>query len=233
VPRRFHRTREQAEARIQILAASRALWNRCARREGLFWLAAASAMLMLPTSVAGAEGRTFWYVYRDAGSPDNHGSWTNIIPASGRDMLRIDLADRSGPASGETAIRLDIAFDGGGWCGIVVAAAPGYWGDQPGDGYDLRRMRTLVFSARGAIGGERVRVKAAVAGDHAYGDSAPLPIDSGWFALTPEWRQYQVPTDGRDLARVITPFVLIANDKQNPSGRLSIFLDDIRFETAQ
>ena len=115
---------------------------------------------------------------------------------------------------------------------VAVASNAGYWGDRPGDGFDLRRARALLFRARGAVGGERIRVKAAVAGDQPFGDSAPLPIDSGWLRLSADWREYRVDTDGRDLSRVITPFMLIANRKQNPSGRLTIFLDDVRYEMA-
>lgn len=180
---------------------------------------------------AAASARA-WYVYRDAESSQNHGLWSNVVPASGHEMLRIDLADGSGPASGATAIRLDIAFNGGRWCGIAVASTPGYWGERPGDGFDLSHARALSFRARGAAGGERIRVKAAVAGDQPFGDSAPLPIDSGWLQLSGDWREYRIESDGRDLSRVITPFMLIANDKHNPSGRLTVYLDDIRYEMA-
>ena len=87
-------------------------------------------------------------------------------------------------------------------------------------------------SAREAAGGERIRIKAAIAGDQPFGDLAPLPIDPGWLQLSADWRDYRIGTDGRDLSRVITPFMLIANDKHNPSGRLTVFLDDIRYEMA-
>jgi hypothetical protein len=179
-----------------------------------------------------AEEAAWWYVYRDAGSSENHGFWSNVLPASGQEMLRIDLADRTWPASGATAIRIDIALAAVGWCGIGVASNAGYWGDRPGEGFDLRRARALAFRARGASGGERIRVKAAVAGDQPFGDSAPLPIDSGWLQLSSDWREYRIETDGRNLSRVITPFMLIANDKHNPSGQLTVFLDDIRYQFA-
>ena len=189
---------------------------------------AATAYLVASAPVDAAP----WYVYRDAGSPENHGFWANLAPAGGSEMLRIDVADATGPASSATAIRIDIAFTHPGWCGIVVASNAGYWGDEPGEGFDLRRARALTFRARGAAGGERIRIKAAVAGDQPYGDSAPLPIDSGWIQLSGDWRDYRVDTDRRDLSRVVTPFMLIANNKQNPSGRLTVFLDDIRYEMA-
>lgn len=183
-------------------------------------------------AAASADERAWWYVYHDAGSPRNHGVWSNVVPPDGHEMLRIEPADRSGPASGTTAIRIDIAFTAGGWCGIGVASNPGYWGERPGEGFDLRRAGALAFRARGASGGERIRIKAAVAGDQQFGDSARLPIDSGWLQLSGDWREYRIKTDGRDLSRVVTPFMLIANNKHNPSRRLTVFLDDIRYEMA-
>ncbi|MBK8175939.1 MAG: hypothetical protein IPK66_11920 [Rhodospirillales bacterium] len=171
-----------------------------------------------------------WWVYQDVASPLNHGSWTNVVPANTGARLQIDLADPGAPRG--TAIRLAITFAPGHWAGIAVASAPNYWGATPGEGFDLAGARTLVFSARGAAGGERVRIKAGVAGDQPFGDSASLPIDSGWLTLSADWREYRIATDGHDLSRVITPFMLIANDKHNPAGHLSIFLDDIRYEAA-
>ena len=90
--------------------------------------------------------------------------------------------------------------------------------------------RALVFRARGEHGGERIRIKAAVAGDQPYGDSAPLPVDAGWITLGAGWQEFRIDATGRDLARVITPLMVIANDKHNPGGRITIFLDDIRWE---
>lgn len=181
-------------------------------------------------AAASAQDAASWYVYGDAESSQNHGFWSNVVPPDGHKMLRIELADRTWRTAGTTAIRLDIAFNGGRWCAIAVASAPGYWGERPGEGFDLRNARALSFRARGASGGERIRIKAAVAGDQPFGDAAPLPIDSGWLQLSADWREYHIDTDGRDLSRVITPFALIANDKHNPGGRLTVFLDDIRYE---
>lgn len=143
------------------------------------------------------------------------------------DALRVDLA---APADGGTAARLDFDLNAARWSGIVVASAPGYWGDQPGPGFALADAEALVFRARGLSGGERIRVKAAVAGDQPYGDSAPLPLDAGWITLTTDWQEFRIEATGRDLSRVVTPFMVIANDKHNPGGRITVFFDDIRFE---
>jgi hypothetical protein len=184
----------------------------------------AVALAWMPP-VAAAEPA--WFVYRNAGSPDNHGSWTNVIPAGVGDALRVDLA---APADGGTAVRLDFDLVGARWSGIVVASAPGYWGTQPGPGFDLAGARALSFRARGQAGGERIRIKAAVTGDQPNGDSAPLPLDAGWIGLTTDWQEFRIDAGGRDLSRVVTPFMVIANDKHNPGGHITVFLDDIRWE---
>jgi hypothetical protein len=182
--------------------------------------------------VSGASPAAPWFVYRDAGSADNHGWWANLMPAGADQRVRIDLANASGPASGATAIRLDLDLAGPGWLGLAVSSEPGYWGDRPGPGFDLSFADALVFAARGAAGGERLRIKAAVTDHEAFGDSAALPLDSGWITLSQDWQSVRIPTEGRNLARVVTPFVLIANRHHNPAGRLTVFLDDIRYEAA-
>jgi hypothetical protein len=168
-----------------------------------------------------------FFIYRDASAPENHGFWTNVVPASAGEALRVDLA---APSDGGTAVRLDFDLARARWSGIVVASAAGYWGTEPGPGFDLTGAHALSFRARGQVGGERIRVKAAVAGDQPFGDSASLPLDAGWIALATDWQEFRIETTGRDLSRVVTPFMVIANDKHNPGGRITVFLDDIRFE---
>ena len=180
--------------------------------------------LILAVSIALAADSTF-FVYRDASSPDNHGFWTNVIPAGAG--LRVELA---APSDRGTAVRLDFDLARAPWSGIVVASAPGYWGAEAGPGFDLAGARALVFRARGENGGERIRVKAAVAGDQPFGDTASLPLDSGWLTLGSDWREFRIDAAGRDLSRLITPLLVMANDKHNPGGRITVFLDDIRYE---
>lgn len=177
-----------------------------------------------PLALAAAPEAPF-FIYRDAGASDNHGFWTNVIPAGAG--LRVDLAS---PAEGGTAVRLDFDLIHARWSGIVVASAPGYWGAEAGSGFDLAGARALVFRARGENGGERIRVKAAVAGDQPFGDSTSLPLDSGWLTLGVDWREFRIDAAGRDLSRMVTPFLVMANDKHNPNGRIVVFLDDIRYE---
>lgn len=183
-----------------------------------------------PNSSPSRRRRFSWYVYRDAGSTENHGFWTNVIPGGADGALRVDLA---APVEGGTAVRLDFDLVRAAWSGIIVASAPNYWGTQPGPGFDLGGSRALVFRVLGEQGGERIRVKASVAGDQPYGDLAPLPLDSGWITLAAGWQEFRIDAGGRDLSRVITPLMVIANDKHNPGGRITVFLDDIRWERGE
>ena len=173
-------------------------------------------------------------LYEDAGAAANRGSWSNIMTAGDGAAVAVEPADRSHAAAGETAVRLDFTFGAtpGSWAGLVVTSAPGYWGNGPGPGFNLSRAGRLLFEARGAIGGERIRVKVAIAGDAPGGDSAPLPFDSGWLSMTADWQPFELAVDGDVMQRVVTPFAVIANRAHNPAGRATVYLDDIRFAPA-
>lgn len=208
---------------------------RCRRLCGLLALA---PLLAVGGAVAedgiGGDGSRTQAVYRNAGDPANRGAWSAVMPAGCAGRVTIDPAQPAtgtdGPADAGTAVRVDVNLPLPGWCGVVVLMQEGSWGDRPGPALALAGAAALVFRARGANGGERVRIKAAIAPDQPFGDSAALPVDGGWIELSSGWREYRIDARGRDLQRVITPFVVIANDKHNPAGRLSVFFDDIRYE---
>ena len=76
----------------------------------------------------------------------------------------------------------------------------------------------------GQLRGRRFGNIVLVAGE------SPLPLDAGWIGLTTGWQEFRIEATERDLSRVVTPFMVIANDKHNPGGRITVFLDDIRWE---
>ncbi len=193
-----------------------------------------AALAAAPAPWALAAEQPLLTLYEDAGSAVNRGSWGNVMAAGDGARVFVESTDRSRPASGETAVRLDFTFGPtpGSWAGLVVSTAPGYWGEAPGPGFDLSGAGRLLFAARGATGGERIRIKVAIAGDAPHGDSAPLPFDTGWLSLSADWREYELPVDGDALRRVVTPFVVIANRAHNPAGRATVYLDGIRFASA-
>lgn len=130
----------------------------------------------------------------------------------------------------EPALRLAFTLPApAGWAGAVVLPAPEAWGTAPGPAFALGAARVLRFRARGGEGGERIRVKVGIAGDQPFGDSTPLPFDSGWLTLSADWQTFAIPVDGGRLGRVVTPFVLIANRQHNPGGRPTVWLADIAF----
>ena len=190
-------------------------------------LSLSAAVLTLTESLAGAED---WYVYRDAGYQENHGEWTNWMPENSGEMLKLSLADRSDPASGATAVRVDvIKFEKPNWCGIAVSSYPDGWGETPQPVYNLRTAKKLSFRARGAKGGETIQVKVAIAGDKPYGDSAKIPFATHWITLTKTWTTYELPVEGKDLGKVITPFAFVTDKAHNPDGAFTFYLDDIFF----
>ena len=168
-------------------------------------------------------------IYRDAGSPANHGAWS-ITPADAVARTRLAFDHRDRPADGETALRLEFTLPPLAWTAVIVTSAPGYWGTTPGPALALGHARRLAFRARGALGGERIRVRAGVAGDQPFGDSALLPIDSGWLELSNAWRRYTLPIEDVRFTRVVTPFVVIVNHAHNPTGQVTLFLDEIVYE---
>lgn len=195
-------------------------------------LAALCALAALTTSPLAADKEQMpWFLYRDHGHPDNHGTWQTVqAPGSSAAII---LDDTAAPAEGVSHVRLEFTLRPPvGWAGIVVLPYPDAWGIEPGFAYDLSAARNLVFKARGASGGEKIRIKAAVAGDQPFGDSAPLPFDSGWLTLSDQWQVFALEVDGGRLSRVITPMVVISSYPQNPTGRAIVHLDHIRYESA-
>jgi hypothetical protein len=158
------------------------------------------------------------------------GAWQTI--GSDGATVAIGHGEHDGDGSGRRgAVRLAFALPPPfGWAAVVVLAAPNGWGQEPGPAFDLAAADRLTLMARGREGGERVRLKVATAGDQAFGDSSPLPFDSGWLTLSSTWQRIEVPLDGQRLGRVVTPLVVIANRQHNPSGHATVWLDDIRFE---
>lgn len=196
-----------------------------------YLFAALGVLAALATStLAAVKEQMPWYVYRDHRHPDNHGTWQTVqAPGSSAAII---LDDAAASAEGVSHVRLEFTLRPPvGWAGVVVLPYPDAWGIEPGFAYDLSTAGHLAFKARGASGGEKIRVKAAVAGDQPFGDSAPLPFDSGWLTLSDQWQSFELDVDGGRLSRVITPLVVISSYPQNPVGRAIVHLDQIRYET--
>ena len=170
-----------------------------------------------------------WYVYRDADFRDNHGHWTNVMPEEGAKMMKRNMAEKAKPHDGASCIRIDIQLKRPHWCGVAVASQPDYWGKQEKKpAFDLRAAKKLVFHARGARGGECIQVQAAITGREEFGDSAKLPAETQWLALTKDWQKYELDVTGCDLSRVVTPFVVLTNKDYN-THNFTFYLDEIYY----
>jgi hypothetical protein len=178
---------------------------------------------------SGTENR--WYVYRDAGAKENHGEWTNWMPGGSRKLIKVNVQDSADPESGSTCVRVDITWAPPSWCGIAVSSADEYWGEKPGPGYDLRRAKKLVFSARGAKGGEILHAKVAIAGDKPFGDTATVPAVLRDVTLKNTWERFELDVSKMRRDRVITPFCIVTNQDLNPEN-VTVFLDNIYFVLA-
>jgi hypothetical protein len=174
-----------------------------------------------------AEPVSAWVVYRDAASSENHGAWTNYLPAHAGEMISLRVADRENPAGGSTAVRVDVDFRGRPWCGIAVSSQPDYWGRIDGPAFNLSGTKALSFWARGETGDEVVQIKVAIAGHEPFGDSARTPAVRT-FRLSREWRRHELVLSDLDLTRVITSFAFIVERRLN-GPRVTFFLDEIHF----
>ena len=171
-----------------------------------------------------------WYVYADAASKQNHGNWTNVMPAEGAKMLNVTLVDKTDPRVGKTCVRATVKFLPPNWTGIAVSCTPDYWGEKPSNSaYDLRGAVKLVFYARGDKGGETIQVKACITGDKPFGDAAAIPAATPWITLKKGWNRYELSVAKLDLSRVVTPFCFVTSRSHNDDAEITVFFDHIYY----
>jgi hypothetical protein len=132
--------------------------------------------------------------------------------------------------AGRGAFRLTAAREG---------AASGVLSFNPDRSFG--KATALSFWARGAKGGEKVRVTIEDAMDEDLGNPAPASAPrlrndgrllDGWFSLSPEWRRYRIPRnrypdiDFNSLLRIRFHY---GTPEGNAVGA-EIYLDDIAWE---
>lgn len=186
------------------------------------------AMCVQP-AVAQEPREEKWYVYRDSTSKENHGVWSNFMPAEAGKIIKLSLVHQTDPQAGDSCIRVDVKWQEPFWAGVAVSCAANYWGETASaTAFDLRRAKKLVFFARGARGGESIQAKVAIAGDKTHGDSARHPAETEWLVLTKSWKRFEIDLTGKNLERVITPFTFVSSKDRSP-GDFTFFLDEIYF----
>lgn len=107
---------------------------------------------------------------------------------------------------------------GKGWAGIYFQSYPKNWGDYPG--LNLQGFNKLVFKAKGANGGEKIKVKVGgITGDTAN-------VEYGPVTLTNTWQDYSINLAGKDLSNIRGGFGITFSATD---GAETVYLDDIYY----
>ncbi|MCF7892744.1 MAG: hypothetical protein K9L77_01090 [Candidatus Omnitrophica bacterium] len=205
------------------------------KRISLLTLLGAFLILILSAGAQNAACETEnFYIYADKNSPKNH-----FIPSGWmgdtNDLAFNDQATEEA-LSGGTSIKLTYDPEKGqgqGWAGIYWQSAQNNWGTRD-SGYDLSKYNKLVFSAKGAEGGE-VITGVKVGGLTTIGSTGePVPYpdttntESGPIRVTDSWQEYQVNLADQDLSYINGGLAIIFNSDHAEEGQ-SIYIDDIRY----
>lgn len=190
-------------------------------------------------AVSGNAAAEKLYIYKDGDFAGNHGVWGNVMPARASETGSVGFKPFIEKGHDGKGTAVQVVFDlkqPPNWVGLVIPVEEDYWGmtevkDQK-NVLNLSRANKLVFHAKGEKGGEQIQVKAAISSER-FGDSATLPIVSQWIVLENAWQQYEVPVNGSELTRVVTPFVLISNLAHTRARRIKFYVDEIYYELGE
>jgi Glycosyl hydrolases family 2, TIM barrel domain len=180
-----------------------------------------AATANVPLLVKGeARTRMPVVVYEDGieGMPWAPSGWMGAV-----DKLTLDGSNTDDPYSGNAALKL--RYEGQfGWVGVAWQHPVNNWGDRDG-GFDLVGASALEVWARGAYGGEKIKIGVGLLGpETTYPDSAIASLED--IVLTSEWQKYFVPLQGHDLTSIKTGFVVAITGRSSP---VTVYLDQIRF----
>lgn len=110
------------------------------------------------------------------------------------------------------------ASQGNRWAGIYFQSYPNNWGNYPG--LNLQGFNKLVFKAKGANGGERIKFTVGgIAGDITK-------VDYGPISLTNTWQDYSINLTGKDLSNIRGGFCVTFSA---PDGAGTVYLDNIYY----
>lgn len=137
--------------------------------------------------------------------------------------MSVALDCRDQPQSGDTCIKCEYR-EPSGWGGVAWQNPEGDWGLQPG-GKNFTGATRLSFWARGAAGGEKLKIGLGLLGrEKQFFDTTKHEQE---IQLTEEWQQFTVSLEGADLRRIKTPFFWVVASSGTP---MTFFFDDIRLE---
>ena len=196
------------------------------------------------------QSREAFYVYKDAGSAENHfplrTKMANSYGAAG--YVEMEEYWSENPHSGAHCIRCEGPSYTGSWViwrfmnGYMTADGKGPYlneGTEPGQGFDLTDADELRFFARGEKGGEKI--KFSIAGYGRYGpDGMYTQVDysdscgdiGAIVTLSDQWEEYVIPLNDKehDLSCIANGFSFTLYDTLNDGeDNIAFYLDDIRF----
>lgn len=127
------------------------------------------------------------------------------------------------PHTGETCLKCEYKAAAG-WAGVVWQNPEGDWGEKPG-GKNFAGAKRLVFWARGAEGGEKLKVGFGLLGrEKPYFDTTKKEQE---FVLSTEWQQFEIDLSGQNLQRIKSPFFWVHAAAGKPA---TFYFDDVVIE---
>ena len=161
-------------------------------------------------------------VYDEKGGANNHYASTGWM--GNTKAVKMDDGCPTNPHSGKTCLRVEYS-DPANWAGVVWQNPANDWGDKPG-GWNLTGAKKLKFWARGDKGGETVSFIIGVFDTgKKYPDSASGKMND--VKLTPEWTEYSIDLDGKNLTCIKSGFEWLLAGQDSP---VVFYLDDVRYE---
>lgn len=196
------------------------------------------------------QSREAFYVYKDAGSAENHFPLRTKMANSygAADYVEMEEYWSENPHSGAHCIRCEGPSYTGSWViwrfmnGYMTADGKGPYlneGTEPGQGFDLTGADELRFFARGEKGGEKI--KFSIAGYGRYGpDGMYTQVDypdscgdiGAIVTLSDQWEEYVIPLNDKehDLSCIANGFSFTLYDTLNDGeDNIAFYLDDIRY----
>lgn len=123
--------------------------------------------------------------------------------------------------------RLRSKSKGDGWAGVYWQTPANNWAKVKGAGYDLSEAKKITFWLRGEKGGETVAELKIGGLMGPYPDTDLNAI--GPVKLSKEWKQYEIPLEGKDLRHISGGFAFSVRRADNPHG-LVFYIDEVMYE---
>jgi len=137
--------------------------------------------------------------------------------------ISMDEASTDRPRSGATCIKATYSNPGG-WGGVTWQSPVNDWGDKPG-GFELTGASKLSFWARGAAGGEKVKIGFGILGrDAKFYDTAKAEKE---FTLTTDWQSFSFDLTDKNMSCIKTGFYWVVAGQGKP---MTFYFDDIVYE---